>query len=1177
VSTFDDLWLNAEPQGRSLFDSLFDESPQEENEIASAFDSLFDSPLAEKAEQVDTDWSLNPVDAARSLGAGLAGLPSKVLGASNFVTELPIHPKAMAEGLLGAVGLDLSDQRAQEREALGRVRSLFDDLAGSVRPPEATFSEAPFQAVANAVGESAPSTLLAMAAGPAAVPAAFALEGGAVYDEARSRGVSEGKALAAGAGVGLVNAFLEKAGINSILGKSGPGVTRILAKFPALSKPAQAASLQKVAVAAAGEGLTEVSQELVGIAGELATGASIDGRQAFDRTMTSLFAGGVAGGALNRVADVASGRGADVAALAERELTVRGGLPDYAFDAKEASDQAIRADQVEAGHLAEDFNVARDLALREDGSLDFDALQSDSFDYLIGSGDGASLPAPVRDSLDELRVKQDALSSSILEADGLVSSSLRETIEGNLGSYLRRSFKVHDDPGHLEKVRGTPEWEAARAYLAESNSDLDEAGVVGVMEEIASGGVDLFSPQGGSLLGTIDRTGFRQRKDMPQEILDLMGEYRDPAAAFMHSTERASRALHRHEMFSAIREGGLGVDFFESPTAGSFTQVPGADSRAPLGGMYTSQNMAKALSNSLDASSSSLFGMINGTVKLGLTVGSIQAQARNAESNLLSLAANGNLASPYSPWAESRADGARGLARGYRVASSGVGLSGRMDKELRGEYLDAVRLGVVGGNVDLGDTSFFLGLDSGFKPRSTVGQVASVPLKTYAINDDAFKVQAFRSEARKYEWATGDKESSRAIAAGIVKGTMQNYNRLPKVVDRIRRTPVIGPFVSFPASVLINTKNTLAQAFSEVGSENGRIRTIGAHRLGGLAAAYSVPAAVALGVKAATGGDLALDDEEADAFQNFLPFYLEASQYVVTGKEPGKVQIADLSFIDYYATVKDPVIASIRAGAVDENAFSSALLEAAQPFIGEEVVAGTLLDVARNHTSNGYPVYSEGAPLGAKIDDVAGYIWKNLRPGTIKTASRIKHGLAGTIDADGRSYELAPELLAVAGPRMYTLDIGRKLTSKGYAFGDAKREAASGVRKSLSRGASLGPREVQRAVDESYREILSAYESMEREYRAAIVLGVGEDAAVASLKESKLSATDLGVIQEGLAVSAASYWMRTRLDKVNDELARRQSLELAEWKRSNPFATPVQVAERTKVLAQRWSPIENNY
>ena len=86
------------------------------------------------------------------------------------------------------------------------------------------------------------------------------------------------------------------------------------------------------------------------------------------------------------------------------------------------------------------------------------------------------------------------------------------------------------------------------------------------------------------------------------------------------------------------------------------------------------------------------------------------------------------------------------------------------------------------------------------------------------------------------------------FASDIVKETMPIYSRVPEVIKAIRRIPVAGNFVAFPAEVIRNTTNIVQRGTRELGfkasneliekiGEQGakrlerEIRAIGANRL----------------------------------------------------------------------------------------------------------------------------------------------------------------------------------------------------------------------------------------------------------------------------------------------------------------------------------------------------------
>jgi hypothetical protein len=63
---------------------------------------------------------------------------------------------------------------------------------------------------------------------------------------------------------------------------------------------------------------------------------------------------------------------------------------------------------------------------------------------------------------------------------------------------------------------------------------------------------------------------------------------------------------------------------------------------------------------------------------------------------------------------------------------------------------------------------------------------------------------------------TGSASYLDTLAGDIVKNTQPTYGRVPEAVKMVRRIPVVGNFVAFPAEVIRNTANIVDQGLRDM-------------------------------------------------------------------------------------------------------------------------------------------------------------------------------------------------------------------------------------------------------------------------------------------------------------------------------------------------------------------------
>jgi ribosomal protein S17E len=219
----------------------------------------------------------------------------------------------------------------------------------------------------------------------------------------------------------------------------------------------------------------------------------------------------------------------------------------------------------------------------------------------------------------EMRSHIDTLSKELI-AIGVADGSLALTITDNLGTYLTRSYQVHDDKMWLEKVKEQPAWAAAAVWykneVAAEMADAMEAkelyanmlrqaiemyetatskavkkkatrfmlhwrAKIQVTEEAYVKLQEIYDNKNGQLtarlevmvkeqmegagggpankskLGSKDLGIFAKRKDIPKEIRDLFGEYQDPGVNYMKSIFKMIHLIENHKFLRDVEVEGI--------------------------------------------------------------------------------------------------------------------------------------------------------------------------------------------------------------------------------------------------------------------------------------------------------------------------------------------------------------------------------------------------------------------------------------------------------------------------------------------------------------------------------------------------------------------------------------------------------------------------------------------
>lgn len=829
--------------------------------------------------------------------------------------------------------------------------------------------------------------------------------------------------------------------------------------------------------------------------------------------------------------------------------------------------------------------------------------------------------------------------------------------------------------------RETPEWRGARDWLREqpgneewSTAKIDEE-LIDIFRRV-DGEVKIEQAALG-MFGDIDRASFKQRKDLDPRFRKLLGEYTNPEVSYLKTIERMARGYYKAKMYSDMIQGGMGRIFFESlpegAVGGEYPSLRGAVSRGsitaqeilrtltgkPLAGipkgllggdLHVKDNMLLALDsgfesmNWLRAAAEHNFAAkpfwwatkASGMAKAGVTVYLPRTQLRNAVwSNPLALAGGGNLVPMFGigdPWnAQMYRDllkgkiGEHDVARGIQLALgkavAGTGLGSRVSAETARDIAALNRLGVIGGNVDVGDSEFYLGdtrarfsnLDPGaagwrrFKAKAK--QALSVFPRSYVAGDDAWKAAAFLSEMKKLRWMKpgADEGALQLEAAELVKQTMQNYERIPKLIQAIRAVPVVGPFVAFPTASMINLKNQHMRAMREMGllkpaegsvlrsgGEAGwRQRYVGLHRLASLYGSLTVGASVAgtlvKGLVAAASPVLPdlelLDDEQIDPqlqkdFENAGPQYAAASRMKIVGRskeQAGKFFGIDTSFIDYYNIASRPIIAAIRAGRFDENAWKAAFEEITKQYTDPDLFTGTIAELKTGKDEWGRTIYSDQSPLLERNVKILTHLMLET-VGPANALWRIGHGAAGVPDFRGREYEIWSELFAqVTGPRIMTVDFARNVGHKGAWAASMLSEIENLIREKPERPGPVELRELEHTARFHFAAINRTFKRTRDAYQAALRQGVPAHRAQEELMSSHLRAEiKRGLMNPDVPIEELTVrWLHSRWQLANDARRRKAQAELGAWKSSRRQPpTPAEEQEKISELIELWRPVD---
>lgn len=808
-------------------------------------------------------------------------------------------------------------------------------------------------------------------------------------------------------------------------------------------------------------------------------------------------------------------------AALQKFLTSRGNLPQTIYDLRVKRDNQVSRIQREVGFAAKDFGRA---VKREYGGRDLTERELIAYNgALAGQVPMESLPVRMRAPVARMRILIDTMSRRLIDS-GAVQGQLAILIDKNMGIYINRSFKVFTDPKWAANVPKDIRNKAA-ALIRQEYPKLTDNEVNGYIDNLLYEGKAAQTPMAllaKASLGAKDLGILTRRKQIPREILALFGEHKNPLLNFANSMTKIGNLIANHQFLMEARKVGLDGGFFSkvkvTDSRGALIAPIAAkknETLAPLNGLYTTPEILEAFqaeSKHNDYPRWLRYLLIaNSGVKASKTVFSLMTQVRNITGNVGFAVMNGH-------W--------RAGKMGSVTQMTLYDLFKVDNEKARAYILRAVELGLIGEDVHAGELRSFLkeatsqdldmfiyDLDArrAHKVKAGIRKIARFTGNLYQAGDAVWKLYAWENEKARYSKAFPEMSVAEIeeLTAEIIMNTYPTYSRISEAIRHLRKFPLVGTFVSFPAEVARTTYHSMMLAKKELADP--RTRGIGAQRLAGIVASLTMSSGVAASMMLLFG----VSRDEDDDMREFTADYQKDSTFAHFGRlTNGNFRYVDLSYSDPHTSLLKPLAAFLNGDDPLDMMFDG-VMEAAAPFVGEEILLGTLKEAWDNRKGN-RPVYNPQDSIDKRALAVSAHIWKAFEPGTVTSLKRVAKGLAGTTEASGKTYNPGVELAAMfAGVRIEELDIEQALP---YRMGDLKkdlREADAIFRQVANSRGSVTESQMLNAYASTERARKRLFEAGSKTVQAAMRLGVSRSKVIATMREKGMTAISVAHIING--------------------------------------------------------------
>jgi len=817
----------------------------------------------------------------------------------------------------------------------------------------------------------------------------------------------------------------------------------------------------------------------------------------------------------------------------KRYFSPGGLLPKAVFKEKVARDSEFEVVEFDVRHLTGRL----ERAVKKAYGKRFEDLDTGTIEALgraLGGEVDSAIPEGARQEIYAMRQYVDRLSgqyAAILSEDvrrlteegspeAEAKATLLETIAGNIGTYVNRSYRAFDDKAWFSRIPDgvlNTAREYLRARYEENGETPGEASRLAevTMHEIVKTGTAYDSMESfikESKLGAKDLSVLKKRKQIAPAIRALLGEYTDPRMGFAKSATKMGRLIWNQKFLDRVREHGLGEFLFEGtdrpPEATKQFAADGSEAYAPLNGLWTYPEVEQAFRDALGKEQMAnwyrTIVQMNGMVKFGKTILSPTTAMRNWQSAMFFTLANGHFDISHASKSLS------GLREYFTQQGEGSKLAYLREMKQLGVVYDTPYAGEM---MRLLDDSRIEDMLKGKKGKavSSVEFMLKNARQFYQYGDDFWKIIGFENEKRLLMKHAGMSETeAKKEAAERIRNTYPTYSMVGKAMQSLRRFPLAGTFVSFPAEIIRTSINIVKYMAKDMKTPG--MRPIAMRRAAGLAIASSFAYALQEMMKTLVG----IDDDEEEAVRQLAAPWQRNSNLVFTGRKPnGDLQYIDISFVDPYNYWKRPITAVIRDQDWKDSAYD-VIKETLSPFLGTDIAAGAIFEILSNkREGSGAPVYSEHDKPWEITKDIAGHLRKNLQPGLASNIERTLKAIRGEKSPSGRKYTPFDEAMAWGGWRVSTLDPKVSLYYRSYDFKDAKRDATKKLNRVIRNPNRITQDELRDAWGLSAELRGKAYDEMGKIIHAARKSGLSPAQVRSILRKSGITKKDAFALMSG--------------------------------------------------------------
>jgi hypothetical protein len=720
----------------------------------------------------------------------------------------------------------------------------------------------------------------------------------------------------------------------------------------------------------------------------------------------------------------------------------------------------------------------------------------------------------LRTALLEMRTHIDELSRTLVR-EGLVAGQTMFTIDSNMGLYVTRSYRQFEtknweqtDNDIIQNAKdflyrevknqnirdvedGKVDKDGNLITLMSEDAILNKAGEA--YDKLVEEKDFIQFSNGSSSLDGLTRVNsiFMQKKVIPEEIRELWGEIDSPLINYSNTISKVAKTISAERMYRELNNIGQGKFISNERTPFTRNNLKGSkwgdlDGKWVDDEMYVVMNQVNRTfeKNGFQRVYDLYMQLVLFNKKMK-TVWNPGTHAKNVIGNSSFAMMNGHLTPD--------------LKQIYKDGSlSFEAFKTMKSEEFKELYDKLIRLGVVNSSAslaeiqniseDLRNTKFDLTeylKDKNGKIQKRMAKVSGTIkervssfdeklMKAYQAEDDVWKIFGYLSERGRYIKAGLDVAVAEEMAAKNIRNLYPNYNEIPRIIRLLGRSPLVGSFVAFQAESVRNAKNTVMLGFEEMGSDNPKIRRIGATRIAGTIATMTLMEGLQLYTAQFLGEFLGFggeddDDVERRKMRLLLPEWDAPGNisYMFRGFLESKqsedqterdryfdyINFSSISGVGYMKDIMRLAFTDIDTQLGQDTALNI-LKKIYAPFLGEEMTGRVVLDAVNN---KGGKIFKDTDGALTKLGKMVVYVGNKVQPGAGRVLQRGVESSGLQFDPespyfhnwDGDS-ELVPgyEALAIFGIRINRVNVNKGLAIKSnFLFKDMVSRVGKGILK----------------------------------------------------------------------------------------------------------------------------------